>query len=71
MKKTTGSGGTDLVHIKVHGIALFNPDVFGVLAAYLKNRVHLRIPVHRSPGMGGNLVDDEVRANEIPHHVSS
>ncbi len=27
--------------------------------------------MHRRPAMGGNLVDDEISVNEIPHHVSS
>ena len=71
MEETSGSGGTYLVHIEVHGIALLNPDVFGVLAAYLKNRVHIRVPENRCPGMGCNLVDNKISLDKISYHMSS
>ena len=41
--KGTGSRRADLVHLKVHHLAVFHGNVFGILAADLKDRIRIRI----------------------------
>jgi len=45
-------------------------NIFRILSTDLKNRVHLRIDLDGTPGVGRNLVNGQVCIQEIAHHVS-
>jgi hypothetical protein len=47
------------------------PDVLGVLAADLDNRVDFRVKVQGRPRLGGDFIDDHVCSHKIPDKVAT
>ena len=69
MQKTARTRSADLIHVKIEGIGIGNVDVFGVLSPDLKDRVHLRVYLHRTPCVGCYLIDDQIHIQKISYHV--
>ena len=61
----------DLVHHEVHYSAVFQTDVLGVLAPDFENGIYLRVDGRGGSGLGGNLIADDIGADEISRQIPS
>ena len=59
-----GAGGADGVHDRGSHHAVLEGRELGVLAADLDDRIDLRVQVEGSPGMGGDLIDHQIRTDD-------
>ncbi|OPY91763.1 MAG: hypothetical protein A4E73_01811 [Syntrophaceae bacterium PtaU1.Bin231] len=71
MEKTPGAGGADLVHVEVQRVRIGDGNVFGILAPDFEDRIDGAVDLHGSAGVGRDLVEDQVRVQEVAHHISS
>lgn len=67
LDKRAGTGRTDLVHLEVRDLAVFERDILAVLTADFKYGVRLRHPVRRRTRLCGDFVTDGIRAHHAAH----
>jgi hypothetical protein len=68
-QKRTCPRSAGVVHLKINDHAVFEGDILTVLASYLKYSVNLRIDYCSAGGLGGNLVNDYIRPDEITGQI--
>ena len=69
--KRTGTGSTDLVHLKIHNFTVLDADVFAILSADLKHGIDFRHPVSCTLGLRSDLIPDSIRADALADTLTS
>ena len=65
LDKTAGARGTHGIHGTKGNLSILQGGKFRILAAYLDNRIHLRIQFHGRAGVGGNFIYDQIGTNNF------